>query len=66
MKNMGYQAVRTDRWKYIHYRDLIDSDELYDLHADPYELTNRISDASLKSTLADLKSELRQLLDQTP
>lgn len=66
VKNMGYQAVRTDRWKYIHYRDLANSDELYDLQADPYELTNRIQDASFQSTLADLKTELQGLLAETP
>jgi N-acetylglucosamine-6-sulfatase len=66
VRNMGYQAVRTDRWKYIHYRDLADCDELYDLKSDPYELSNRIGDASLNSTVADLKTELRRLLDQTP
>ena len=66
VKNMGYQAVRTDRWKYIHYLELPNSDELYDLKSDPYELKNLIADASLNSTLADLKIELPRLLDQTP
>lgn len=66
VKNMGYQAVRTDRFKYIHYRDLTDSDELYDLQSDPYELKNRIRDASLGATLAELKTEIQKLLDQTP
>jgi N-acetylglucosamine-6-sulfatase len=65
VRNMGYQAVRTSRWKYIHYRDLTDCDELYDLHADPYEMMNRIHDAALKSTIADLQAELRRLLEQT-
>ena len=31
IRNMGYQAVRTRRWKYIHYVDLSGADELYDL-----------------------------------
>jgi len=65
IKNMGYQAVRTNRWKYIHYRELPDADELYDLHADPYELLNRIKEPALKQTLAELQAELRRLLDQT-
>lgn len=39
---MGYRAVRTDRWKYIHYRELEGADELYDLKSDPFELDNRI------------------------
>ena len=29
--NMGYQSVRTERWKYIRYRELKSMDELYDL-----------------------------------
>ncbi|MDB6057128.1 MAG: betC 2, partial [Verrucomicrobiales bacterium] len=41
--NMGYKAVRTDRWKYIHYADLTGMDELYDLKNDPFEMTNVIS-----------------------
>ena len=26
---MGYQSVRTERWKYIHYTELEDMDELF-------------------------------------
>ena len=42
--NMGYSAVRTDRYKYIQYRDISGMDELYDLQADPYEEHNQIGD----------------------
>ena len=42
IRDMGYRAVRTMRWKYIHYLHLNGADELYDLTADPYELTNLI------------------------
>src|SRR5207244_11592739 len=66
VKNMGYQAVRTNRWKYIHYRELPDSDELYDLHADPYELINRIKEPALTTTIAALHAELQHLVDSTP
>lgn len=38
--NMGYRAVRTDRWKLIRYSDLKGMDELYDLHSDPFEMKN--------------------------
>jgi N-acetylglucosamine-6-sulfatase len=65
MANMGYQAIRTNRWKYIHYVELPDSDELYDLKSDPYELTNLIHESAVQSTLAELKSSLRRLLDET-
>lgn len=65
VRNMGYQAVRTQRWKYIHYRELADSDELYDLQNDPYELKNIINDPSSRSVLADLKAELQRKLGET-
>jgi arylsulfatase A-like enzyme len=66
VRNLGYQAVRTDRWKYIHYLDLPDADELYDLSADPYELHNLIHEAAAAKTLIDLRQELTRLLAQTP
>jgi len=65
MRQMGYQAVRTERWKYIHYVDLPGSDELYDLAADPYEQTNRIADPADAATLESLKAELAWLLRET-
>ncbi|MFT4767539.1 MAG: arylsulfatase A-like enzyme [Glaciecola sp.] len=40
IQNMGYQALRTGRYKYIRYSELKDMDELYDLESDPYELDN--------------------------
>ncbi len=43
IRTMGYSAVRTGRHKYIQFRDLRGMDELYDLEADPYELTNLIA-----------------------
>ncbi len=36
--NQGNHAVRTKRWRYIHYAD--GSEELYDLRNDPHEWTN--------------------------
>jgi N-acetylglucosamine-6-sulfatase len=65
VRNLGYQAVRTDRWKYIHYREVAKADELYDLQADPYELKNLIADSAHRQTLAKMQDELSRLLDQT-
>lgn len=42
IRQMGYKAVRNERWKYIHYLELEGMDELYDLKADPYEMRNII------------------------
>jgi len=47
---------RTQEFKYV--RRLYESDELYDLRADPAELHNRIGDPSLANVLAQLKERL--------
>ncbi|MDH4072846.1 MAG: sulfatase-like hydrolase/transferase, partial [Gammaproteobacteria bacterium] len=62
---MGYKAVRTDRYKYIRYEDLEGMDELYDLDADPYELRNVIGDPRYTSVLAEMQGELNRLLEET-
>ena len=63
--NMGYKAVRTQRWKYIRYLELDGMDELYDLKADPYEMRNLINLPDAKKTLKEMKKELERLLRQT-
>jgi len=60
--DMGYQAVRTERWKYIQYKELSGMDELYDLRSDPYEMKNVIHDAAAQSSLAQMRIELQKLL----
>jgi N-acetylglucosamine-6-sulfatase len=63
--NMGYQAVRTDRYKYIHYTDLSGMDELYDLRSDPHEMNNIIDSPASRSVLPRMRQELSLLLRQT-
>lgn len=60
--NMGYQAVRTQRWKLIHYVDLEGMDEFYDLDADPYEMRNLIADPTAQAARSNLETELQVLL----
>ena len=60
--NMGYQSVRTDRWKFIHYVDLEGMDELYDLRADAFEMNNLIAAPGAQAPLKDLKAELQRLV----
>ncbi|NLO03627.1 MAG: sulfatase [Bacteroidales bacterium] len=60
VRNMGYKAVRTQRFKYIHYTDLEGMDEMYDLKSDPYELKNIINDHSSREKLSELKTELQK------
>ena len=60
-----YHGLRTDRWKYVHYDDLQNMDELYDLQADPYEMKNLIADPAARQTLASLKQQLEKTLKET-
>jgi N-acetylglucosamine-6-sulfatase len=61
VRNMGYTAVRGERYKYIHYNELTGMDELYDLQADPYEMQNLISAPSAQATLGQMQAELEKL-----
>ena len=62
MVRMGYRAVRTDRWKYIQYTDMVGMDELYDLEADPYEIRNLFGHHGLERQTEILKRELDSLV----
>ena len=63
MVSMGYEAVRTDHWKYIRYRDLEGMDEIYDLEADPYEMRNLWGARGMGERKAALRAELGRLLE---
>jgi N-acetylglucosamine-6-sulfatase len=65
MLTMEYQAVRTERYKYIHYLELPGSDELYDLQSDPFEMDNRIGTEAGRRVLPDLQAELQKLQGET-
>ena len=58
---MGYKAVRTDRWKYIHYYELEGMDELYDLRSDPYEMKNKIAQPTAARALTYMKAQMEIL-----
>lgn len=62
--NMGYQAVRTSRYKYIHYTKLPGADELYDLASDPYEMDNLMGTARGRAVLPELQAELARLQNE--
>jgi arylsulfatase A-like enzyme len=62
---MSYKAVRTDRYKLIHWVNRGDDgelDELYDLDSDPYELKNLIGDPGLAQVRRSLREELARLV----
>ncbi|HZI59204.1 MAG TPA: sulfatase [Pyrinomonadaceae bacterium] len=62
VRQMGYKAVRNERWKYIHYFELEGMDELYDLKADPYEIKNIIRQPSAAKIVEAMKQEMDRLL----
>jgi len=62
---MTYKAIRTDRYKFIHWVNkgrAGELDELYDLEQDPYELKNLISSRAHTAIRAKLHRELRVLV----
>jgi arylsulfatase A-like enzyme len=65
ISRMGYQAVRNERWKYIHYVDLDGTDELYDLKADPYEMNNLAARSQAAETMVQMRRKLQQLGDSS-
>lgn len=56
--DLDYKAVRTDRYKFIHWVRYPELDELYDLRIDPSESVNRINDPSFGEVAVHLRSEL--------
>lgn len=65
IRDMGYQAVRTERHKCFHYLELNGMDELYDLERDPYEMDNIIDAPAGRAVLPRLKTELTKLQMET-
>jgi N-acetylglucosamine-6-sulfatase len=63
VSKMGYQCVRTERWKFIRYVELQGMDELYDLRADPFERRNVVAEPSARRALERMKQELERLLE---
>lgn len=65
IRNMGYQAVRMDRYKYIHYTELPGMDELYDLQRDAFEMDNIIETDVGRAALPAVRAELARLQRET-
>ncbi len=58
-------AVRTDRYKYIHYHGIWDIDELYDLKNDPEELNNLIDSPEQQDLVIELNKKMYDWLERT-
>ncbi len=50
------EGVRTSRWKYIRYPGANETDELYDLNTDPYEMHNLANDKAAAPQLELMKA----------
>jgi N-acetylglucosamine-6-sulfatase len=58
-------ALRTDRYKYIHYYGIWDTDELYDMQEDPLETNNLIFNPERQDTIRDLNKRLFDEMEKT-
>jgi len=58
--DMDYRAVRTDRYKYIHWIHHPGWGELYDLQEDPFETRNILGEPGMEEVERELKEELRR------
>ncbi|HSR52525.1 MAG TPA: sulfatase [Acidobacteriota bacterium] len=57
--DMDYRALRTGRYKYIHWMQHPDENELYDLLEDPYEVRNLFADPAMEAVKQELQKKLR-------
>ena len=55
-------AIRTNEFKLIQYHGIWDTDELYDMRADPREMHNLIEDRDYLETVVELRRQLHELL----
>ena len=60
--DLDYRAVRTERYKYIHWIRFPDQGELYDLRADSLERTNLAREPRMAGVRAELRAELGRLV----
>ncbi|MFM9882965.1 MAG: sulfatase-like hydrolase/transferase [Burkholderiales bacterium] len=64
---MTYKAVRTKRYKYIHWvnKNGANLDELYDLETDPYEMKNLFASRAFADVRVRMQRELRNLVAES-
>jgi arylsulfatase A-like enzyme len=57
--DMDYRALRTDRYKLIHWMQYPGEEELYDLQEDPYEMRNLIAEPDMAGVVTELRAKLK-------
>jgi N-acetylglucosamine-6-sulfatase len=55
--------LRGDQYKYTTYYGIWDTDELFDLHADPMEQNNLIHDPAFSKKKDEMQSRLYSMMD---
>ncbi|MGE0552528.1 MAG: sulfatase [Gemmatimonadales bacterium] len=60
--DLSYRAIRSGPYKLVHWLHHDGEDELYDLEADPLELTNLIGDPRRAELVSRLRDELGRLV----
>ncbi len=58
-------GVRTDRYKLIRYHGIWDTNEFYDLQADPYEMNNLIASPEHQELIKGLTADIYDWLEST-
>jgi len=58
-------GVRTDRYKYIRYHGIWDTNEFYDLQEDPYEMNNLIASPKHQELIKELAGDIYDWLEST-
>jgi N-acetylglucosamine-6-sulfatase len=58
--DMDYRALRTRRYKYVHWMQHPDESELYDLVDDPYETRNLVDDPGMAGVISELRGEMAE------
>lgn len=58
-------GIRTNRYKYIRYWGIWDTNEFYDLDNDPYEMNNLIANPQYQDIIREMAGELYTWLENT-
>ena len=58
-------GIRTDKYKYIRYWGIWDTNEFYDLENDPYEMNNLIASPRHQEIIKEMAGELYNWLEKT-